>query len=89
MDDASSALDSETEDLVYQLILRELSNAAIVSIAHRETWRNIIRFVGSLLQKSALPKRPLRARHVALTGFNTANPARNNNVSADAVITYI
>lgn len=36
MDEASSALDGETEDLVYQLILRELPNAAIVSIAHRE-----------------------------------------------------
>lgn len=36
MDEAISALDSETEDFVYQLILRELPNAAMVSTAHRE-----------------------------------------------------
>jgi putative ATP-binding cassette transporter len=36
MDEASSALDTETEDLVYQLILQELPESAIVSVAHRE-----------------------------------------------------
>ncbi|MES2025839.1 MAG: ABC transporter ATP-binding protein/permease [Pseudomonadota bacterium] len=37
MDEASSALDTETEDLVYQLIVQELPEAAIVSVAHRES----------------------------------------------------
>jgi putative ATP-binding cassette transporter len=37
MDEASSALDTETEELVYQLILQELPDAAIVSVAHRES----------------------------------------------------
>ena len=36
MDEASSALDTETEDLVYQLIFQELPEAAMVSVAHRE-----------------------------------------------------
>jgi len=37
LDEASSALDTETEELVYQLILQELQDALIVSIAHRES----------------------------------------------------
>jgi putative ATP-binding cassette transporter len=37
LDEASSALDTETEDHVYQLILQELPEAAIVSVAHRES----------------------------------------------------
>ena len=37
MDEASSALDTETEDMVYQLIVQELPEAAIVSVAHRES----------------------------------------------------
>jgi putative ATP-binding cassette transporter len=37
MDEASSALDTETEERVYQLIMQELPNAAIVSVAHRES----------------------------------------------------
>ncbi|WP_076592528.1 ABC transporter ATP-binding protein/permease [Herminiimonas arsenitoxidans] len=37
MDEASSALDTETEDFVYQLIVQELPEAAIVSVAHRES----------------------------------------------------
>jgi putative ATP-binding cassette transporter len=37
MDEASSALDTETEELVYQLILQELPESAIVSVAHRES----------------------------------------------------
>ncbi len=37
LDEASSALDTETEALVYQLILQELPNAAVISIAHRES----------------------------------------------------
>lgn len=37
LDEASSALDTETEELVYQLILQEMPNAAIVSVAHRES----------------------------------------------------
>lgn len=36
MDEASSALDTETEDLVYQLLLQDLPEAAMVSVAHRE-----------------------------------------------------
>lgn len=35
MDEASSALDTETEELVYQLIMQELPDSAIVSVAHR------------------------------------------------------
>lgn len=37
MDEASSALDTETEELMYQLILQELPEAAIISVAHRES----------------------------------------------------
>ncbi|WP_175626903.1 MULTISPECIES: ABC transporter ATP-binding protein/permease [Oxalobacteraceae] len=37
LDEASSALDTETEELVYQLILQELPDAVIVSVAHRES----------------------------------------------------
>jgi putative ATP-binding cassette transporter len=37
MDEASSALDTETEELMYQLVLQELPDAAIVSVAHRES----------------------------------------------------
>lgn len=36
LDEASSALDAETEEALYQMIVRELPDAAIVSIAHRE-----------------------------------------------------
>jgi putative ATP-binding cassette transporter len=36
LDEASSALDSETEAAMYRLLMRELPDAAIVSIAHRE-----------------------------------------------------
>jgi putative ATP-binding cassette transporter len=37
LDEASSALDTETEEQVYQLLLQELPEAAIVSVAHRES----------------------------------------------------
>src|SRR5690606_36953963 len=37
MDEASSALDTETEDLMYQLVLQELPETSIVSVAHRES----------------------------------------------------
>jgi putative ATP-binding cassette transporter len=37
LDEASSALDAQTEDFLYQLILQELQDSAIVSIAHRES----------------------------------------------------
>ena len=37
LDEATSAMDGETEDLVYQLLLQELPQAAIVSVAHRES----------------------------------------------------
>lgn len=37
MDEASSALDTETEELMYQLILQELPEAAMISVAHRES----------------------------------------------------
>jgi putative ATP-binding cassette transporter len=36
LDEASSALDADTEEALYQLIVQELPDAAIVSIAHRE-----------------------------------------------------
>lgn len=36
LDEASSALDIETEEVIYQLIMDELPDAAIISIAHRE-----------------------------------------------------
>jgi vitamin B12/bleomycin/antimicrobial peptide transport system ATP-binding/permease protein len=36
LDEASSALDGETEQVLYQLLLQELPQAAIISIAHRE-----------------------------------------------------
>jgi vitamin B12/bleomycin/antimicrobial peptide transport system ATP-binding/permease protein len=36
LDEASSALDAETERLMYQLLLEHLPHATIVSIAHRE-----------------------------------------------------
>jgi putative ATP-binding cassette transporter len=36
LDEASSALDSETEAALYGLLMRELPDAAIISIAHRE-----------------------------------------------------
>ena len=37
LDEASSALDTEAEEHVYQLLLQELPDAAIVSVAHRES----------------------------------------------------
>jgi putative ATP-binding cassette transporter len=36
LDEASSALDADTEEVLYKLILREIPNATVVSIAHRE-----------------------------------------------------
>ncbi len=36
LDEASSALDAETEEALYGLLLKELPHAAIVSIAHRQ-----------------------------------------------------
>jgi putative ATP-binding cassette transporter len=36
LDEASSALDADTEEALYQLIVQELPDAAIISIAHRE-----------------------------------------------------
>jgi putative ATP-binding cassette transporter len=36
LDEASSALDSETEAAMYLLLTEELPDAAIISIAHRE-----------------------------------------------------
>lgn len=35
LDEASSALDADTEQVLYELLLDELPNAAIISIAHR------------------------------------------------------
>lgn len=37
LDEASSAMDGETEDVLYSLLLQELPDAAVISIAHRET----------------------------------------------------
>lgn len=37
LDEASSALDTETEELAYQLILQEMPDSAILSVAHRES----------------------------------------------------
>jgi putative ATP-binding cassette transporter len=36
LDEATSALDGATEDALYELVMKELPEAAIVSIAHRE-----------------------------------------------------
>ncbi len=36
LDEATSALDPATEELLYDLVLRELPEAAVISIAHRE-----------------------------------------------------
>lgn len=36
LDEASSALDAETEEALYKLVVEELPDAAIISIAHRE-----------------------------------------------------
>jgi putative ATP-binding cassette transporter len=36
LDEATSALDAATEEALYQLLLKELPEAAIISIAHRE-----------------------------------------------------
>lgn len=36
LDEASSALDAETEEALYSLIVKELPEAAIISIAHRD-----------------------------------------------------
>jgi putative ATP-binding cassette transporter len=36
LDEATSALDAKTEDMLYSLLLQELPNAAVVSVAHRE-----------------------------------------------------
>ncbi|HTH94717.1 MAG TPA: ABC transporter ATP-binding protein/permease [Rhodocyclaceae bacterium] len=37
LDEASSALDTETEEHVYQLLIQELPQTTIVSVAHRES----------------------------------------------------
>lgn len=36
LDEATSALDAATEDALYQLVMQELPEAAVISIAHRE-----------------------------------------------------
>jgi putative ATP-binding cassette transporter len=36
LDEATSALDAEMEEALYELVLRELPDAALVSIAHRD-----------------------------------------------------
>jgi putative ATP-binding cassette transporter len=36
LDEATSALDPETEDYLYRLLMKELPDAAVMSIAHRE-----------------------------------------------------
>ena len=36
LDEASSALDAETEQALYELVMAELPLAAIISIAHRD-----------------------------------------------------
>lgn len=36
LDEATSALDADTEDALYRLLMQELPDAAIISIAHRE-----------------------------------------------------
>jgi putative ATP-binding cassette transporter len=36
LDEATSALDAATEEALYELVLRELPGAAVISIAHRE-----------------------------------------------------
>jgi putative ATP-binding cassette transporter len=37
LDEATSALDADTEEILYSLVLQELPQAAVISIAHRET----------------------------------------------------
>lgn len=37
LDEASSAMDNNTENILYSLLLQKLPNAALISIAHRET----------------------------------------------------
>lgn len=37
LDEATSALDADTEEILYGLVLQELPQAAVISIAHRET----------------------------------------------------
>ncbi len=36
LDEATSAMDSETEEALYELVLQELPDATVISIAHRE-----------------------------------------------------
>jgi putative ATP-binding cassette transporter len=66
LDEATSALDATTEEALYSLIVQELPEAAIVSIAHREdvvkyhqiTWRFIHENVsGDELATASVPPR--------------------------------
>ncbi|SNT27009.1 putative ATP-binding cassette transporter [Noviherbaspirillum humi] len=63
LDEATSALDAHTEDGLYQMVLSELPQATVVSIAHREmvakfhqtSWR-FVHAVGAAQEKSGEPR---------------------------------
>jgi putative ATP-binding cassette transporter len=68
LDEASSALDADTEDLLYQLVLQELPEAAVVSIAHRDIvakYHQILwRFMQSNKTADKMEAAPLSPRYV-------------------------
>jgi putative ATP-binding cassette transporter len=70
LDEASSALDADTEQVMYELILAELPNAAIISIAHRPVvakYHNNYWQFEEDLQTVVLPGEPAPARYKILT----------------------
>lgn len=83
LDEASSALDGETEQTLYDLLLQELPQAAIISIAHRQAvaryhqvrWQFVPDDAAPAVPSSALPvvaeqadSRSYRIRQLALPG---------------------
>jgi putative ATP-binding cassette transporter len=63
LDEASSALDADTEDALYQLILEELPDAAIVSIAHREVMAKYHQIRWQFVQDNAESHKIEAAQH--------------------------
>lgn len=83
LDEASSALDGETEQTLYNLLLQELPQAAIISIAHREVvaqyhqvrWQFVLDDAAPVVPMPASPaaaaqadSRSYRIRQLALPG---------------------
>jgi vitamin B12/bleomycin/antimicrobial peptide transport system ATP-binding/permease protein len=73
LDEASSALDPETEEELYQLVLQELPDAAIISIAHRESIAKYHQSWWQFIQYDAVAK-PESIRQTMLYTIESSQP---------------